>query len=164
MGRYWVTSGHKHLANDEWLTPPWMIESLGPFDLDPCAAIKRPWETAQKYFTIEMDGLNQKWFGRVWVNPPYGRGLDQWIIKASNHGNGLAIFPLRSTDTVWFHEAVWKRSSGILFVRGRVRFWTPDGIEGGPCPHSSIIVAWGQGNADVLEKAKIKGHFIRGIS
>lgn len=25
-----------------WLTPPWMLDMLGPFDLDPCAAVGRP--------------------------------------------------------------------------------------------------------------------------
>lgn len=23
--------------NDEWLTPPEIVEALGPFDLDPCS-------------------------------------------------------------------------------------------------------------------------------
>jgi hypothetical protein len=25
------------------LTPRWIIDALGPFDLDPCAATVRPW-------------------------------------------------------------------------------------------------------------------------
>ena len=29
-------------ATDVWLTPPHMIAALGPFDLDPCAAVDQP--------------------------------------------------------------------------------------------------------------------------
>lgn len=160
MGRYWVPNGHRHLASDEWLTPPWMLDVLGPFDLDPCAAVARPWKTARKHLTIDNDGLSQPWSGRVWVNPPYGKGLSKWITRAAEHGNGLAIFPLRSTDSAWFHNAVWSKATGILFVRGRVRFWLPEGTEGGPCPHASLIVAWGKTNAASLQNSNITGHFI----
>lgn len=31
-------------SKDEWLTPPGIIKSLGEFDLDPCAPVKRPWD------------------------------------------------------------------------------------------------------------------------
>lgn len=29
-----------------WLTPPHIIEALGPFDLDPCCPPTMPWRTA----------------------------------------------------------------------------------------------------------------------
>lgn len=32
-------------GKDEWLTPPYIIDSLGVFDLDPCSPINRPWDT-----------------------------------------------------------------------------------------------------------------------
>ncbi len=36
------------MKTDEWLTPPCILEALGPFDLDPCAVAGpfRPWPTA----------------------------------------------------------------------------------------------------------------------
>jgi hypothetical protein len=57
-------------GKDEWLTPPPLIQALGEFDLDPCAPIKRPWDMAKNHYTIEDDGLEKDWFGRVWLNPP----------------------------------------------------------------------------------------------
>ena len=39
-----------------WLTPPWMLEMLGPFDLDPCAAVGRPWDCATINYTVEDNG------------------------------------------------------------------------------------------------------------
>ena len=47
--------------NDEWLTPPAIIAALGPFDLDPCSPIHRPWDTAKRHFTRLDDGLSMPW-------------------------------------------------------------------------------------------------------
>jgi len=59
-------------GKNEWLTPPYILNSLGPFDLDPCAPIDPPWKMAENYYTIKDDGLVQSWKGKVWCNPPYG--------------------------------------------------------------------------------------------
>ena len=32
--------------SEVWITPPWILRALGPFDLDPCAADQQPWPTA----------------------------------------------------------------------------------------------------------------------
>ncbi|THF55937.1 hypothetical protein [Pseudothauera rhizosphaerae] len=46
------------MQNDEWLTPPHVLSRLGRFDLDPCAPVlaRRPWNTADRHFTIEDNG------------------------------------------------------------------------------------------------------------
>lgn len=59
-------------SKQEWLTPPEIIQALGPFDLDPCAPIVRPWDTAQTYYTIDDNGLLKEWFGRVWLKSSVG--------------------------------------------------------------------------------------------
>lgn len=42
-----------NLATGEktWLTPKYIIDELGPFDLDPCAADSMPWPTAKRMVT-----------------------------------------------------------------------------------------------------------------
>ena len=54
--------------NDEWLTPPEIIKSLGEFDLDPCSPINRPWDTAKKHYSKLDNGFTKKWYGRVSVS------------------------------------------------------------------------------------------------
>src|SRR5690606_6963873 len=63
--------------NDRWLTPLSVIESLGEFDLDPCGAPGH--QTARRVYLLEDgdDGMSDPWFGRVWLNPPYGRTMRQ---------------------------------------------------------------------------------------
>ena len=48
------------ITTDTWLTPKWVMDALGVFDLDPCAAPHpRPWPTASMHYDYSqgMDGL-----------------------------------------------------------------------------------------------------------
>jgi len=75
---------------DEWLTPKYITDALGRFDLDPCSpAERRPWDTATRHIGIPDDGLAMPWEGRVWCNPPYGRETFKWLSKLAEHGQGL---------------------------------------------------------------------------
>lgn len=148
------------MKNDEWLTPPEIIKALGSFDLDPCAPIDRPWNTADIHFDETENGLAHKWFGRVWCNPPYGKEADKWLYKLVNHGNGIALIFAR-TETRMFFEHVWNKADAILFFEGRLNFHFVDGSRcktnaGAP----SCLVAYGQNNATALENSGIKGKII----
>jgi phage N-6-adenine-methyltransferase len=107
-----------------WETPP---EVFGPleaefhFTLDVCA---QP-ETAKcpRYFTPEDDGLAQPWEGICWMNPPYGRGVEQWIRKAyesSLTGATVVCLVKATPDTRWWHA--YTPHAEVRWVPGRVRF------------------------------------------
>lgn len=145
---------------DEWLTPPNIIKSLGEFDLDPCSPINRPWDTAKNHYTIEDNGLNKNWDGRVWLNPPYGPETGKWLKKLADHDNGIALIFAR-TETEMFHEHVWNKASALLFLKGRLYFHYVDGSKakanaGGP----SVLVAYGSTNVISLCESKIDGKII----
>jgi hypothetical protein len=92
-----VTDGH-----DEWLTPKYITDTLGPFDLDPCSpGDRRPWDTATYHLDESDNGLAAPWFGKVWCNPPYGRETFKWLSKLADHGNGIALVFAR-TETAGF--------------------------------------------------------------
>lgn len=146
---------------EEWLTPPSIIKSLGPFDLDPCSPMQRPWDTANEHFTINDMGLLKEWSGRIWLNPPYGAQTKLWLEKMSIHNNGMALIFTR-TDTPYFHELVFKRASGLLFMKKRVRFFHVSGEEADQYSGSpSVIVSYGQYDRDRLSKCSIEGFFIK---
>lgn len=71
------------MGKDEWLTDPKILRALGPFDLDPCAPVSRPWEMAKKHYTKHDNGLLQPWEGRVWCNLHMGMkrpyGCRKWL-------------------------------------------------------------------------------------
>jgi hypothetical protein len=145
--------------NDEWLTPPTIIEELGPFDLDPCSPIKRPWDTANNHFCVIDNGLDQNWFGRVWCNPPYGREAFKWLSKLYKHGNGIALIFAR-TETIGFHSEIWDKADAIFFFKGRLKFHYVDGTQGGTANAPSCLVAYGQENVEKLKNCKLTGKFI----
>ena len=147
-------------GKDEWLTPPDIINALGPFYMDPCAAIHQPWETAIKHLTILDDGLNQQWKGRIWCNPPYGKETGNWLKKMAEHGDGIALTFAR-TETRMFFKYVWPRASALLFLEGRLHFYNISGKRatgnaGGP----SVLIAYGIECAHILKNCGLKGKFV----
>lgn len=145
---------------DVWLTPPYILESLGDFDLDPCAPLHRPWPTARTHYTKADGGLSQLWQGRVWLNPPYGSETAHWLKRLADHGNGVALIFAR-TETQAFFAHVWDAADALLFLRGRVKFHYPDGRR---CPTNagapSVLVAYGAANVEALRLCGIDGRFV----
>jgi len=145
---------------DEYLTPPEIIKALGPFDLDPCSPIDRPWDTAKLHFNVHANGLIKPWENRVWLNPPYGNKTKKWLCKMAIHGNGIALIFAR-TDTKMFHDFVWNKANAILFLKGRLFFYS---LEGKQFPHNSgapsCLVAYGLDNVTLLKNSGIEGAFV----
>jgi hypothetical protein len=149
-----------HMITDQWLTPPEIIKSLGEFDLDPSTPIIRPWDTAKHHFNINDDGLIQEWFGRVWMNPPYGRECVKWLKKLAEHNNGTTLIFAR-TETKMFFEYCWDRASSIFFFEGRIQFYDVHGNKGkGSAGAPSCLVAYGFNNSDAIEESGLKGKHV----
>jgi phage N-6-adenine-methyltransferase len=120
-----INPGMMSSATPEWATPQNLFDDLnaefGPFDLDPCATSDNA--KCERFFTKDQDGLAQKWSGRVFMNPPYGRGIGAWMKKAQDSASGGAIVvclvPAR-TCSAWWHDYAMKGE--VRFVRGRIKF------------------------------------------
>jgi hypothetical protein len=141
------------------ITPKWIIDKLGPFDLDPCAAYPRPWDCARD--NITEDGLSERWHGFVFLNPPFDRyQVGEWICHLAVHGDGIALLHAR-TEAEWF-EPCWQSASMILFMADRIKFCRPDGSEqpansGAP----PVLVGFGATGAARLERSDIPRALVR---
>jgi len=110
---------------DDWETPKDLYAVLNTefnFSLDPCCSK----ETAKcsSYYTIEDDGLSKDWKGTVFMNPPYGRGIINWIKKAkeeSDKGSTVVCLIPARTDTKWWHTYCMK-SAEIRLLTKRLTF------------------------------------------
>lgn len=147
----------------DWITPYEILTTLGDFALDPCACDPQPWRTAKTMWTFRDNGLGKKWFGRVWLNPPYGRETGGWLRRLAEHGNGIALIFAR-TETKMFHRWVWGKASALLFIKGRLYFYYPNGERskinaGGP----SVLIAYGAQNAEWLKLSNIEGAFVQEV-
>lgn len=151
------------MKNDEWLTPPEILRVLGTFDLDPCAPIVRPWETATVHYSADDNGIIMPWHGRVWCNPPFGRDAVKWLRRMRDHGNGIALIPAR-TETAMFYETIWGSADGVLFVRGRPHFHYVTGLRAKFNSGAPIaLVAYGKNNLDALRHSGL-GFVVAGIA
>jgi len=147
-------------ASDEWLTPPEIISALGPFDLDPCAPVVRPWPTAARHFTVADDGLSREWDGFVWCNPPFGPEAGRWLDRLAMYGCGIALVPAR-TETRWFHEHVWPWATGVLFLRRRPHFHYVDGSRAkGNSGAPICLVAYGYQALERLKSSGLAGSLV----
>jgi len=145
------------MGKDEWLTPPEILAALGPFDLDPCAPVVRPWDTAAQHFSIVENGLLQAWHGRVWLNPPFGREAVRWMRRMVEHGNGIALLPAR-TETEMFYETVWAAADAVMFLKGRPHFHHVDGSRASFNSGAPIcLIAYGVTNVAWLMRSRL-GH------
>lgn len=137
--------------NDEWLTPRWILAPLGEFDLDPCAPIERPWNTAKTHYTFENDGLRLPWAGRVWLNPPFNRNeRPRWMQRMASHNNGIMLVPA-ACETEAFQKYVFGKAAGLLMLNRRPHFCAVDGVEARANSGCTIcLVAYGEPNLDAL--------------
>ena len=132
----------EYAGENEWFTPAEYIEKarmvLGEIDLDPAShVLAQKTVRAGVFFTAAEDGLNQSWFGRVWLNPPYSRELmspfvDKFLSEYTRGAIERAILLTHDyTDTGWFHAAA-RASQAICLVRTRIHFLAPSGEECSP--------------------------------
>lgn len=169
-----VDSGQK-----TWLTPPWIMEKLGHFDLDPCTPPAMPWRTADRMVSLPSDepldlpdgfirtepadGLKEDWTGkRIWCNPPYGRDSYPFLRKLAAHRDGAIALLFARTETEIWQQVVFPSAHSILFIAGRVQFHKLDGTPVGVnAPSPSALISYSEADTEVLAKSGIGGFLIR---
>lgn len=145
--------------SDQWFTPADLIQRahavMGVIDLDPASdpianrTVKATW-----FYTEAMDGLNRAlpWKGRVWLNPPYGRGpasagafverlVDEWASGAVTEA--IVCLNLNSMSSDWFrplHDAA--SAHGIAY--GRPSFVPPTGVVDSSPTKGTVLVYLGK--------------------
>lgn len=147
-------------TNDEWLTPPEIIRALGTFDLDPAAPVSRFYDMALNHYTIDDNGLKQDWYGRVWCNPPYGKHTGTWLARCAEHMNSTALIYAR-TDTKMFFDLVWHKAHSLLFLKGRIAFYTFDGKKGNSAGAPSVLIAYNEENGHKLLESGLDGYYVK---
>ncbi len=167
-----------------WGTPQKLFDKLnkmyGPFDLD--AAASKENAKCNQYYSESDDSLKMSWItfspptygyagmpelppppqvSRVWLNPPYGRGIGKWLKKAAEEAQKgatvVCLVPSR-TGSAWFQNAV-SEASELLFLKGRVVFETSPGVpvldkKGKPmaAPFDNVVIVF---KPNKQEEAKI---------
>ena len=148
---------HFSSKTGEWFTPKEIIDSVlevfgGQIDVDPCSNNKStPVIPADIHYTMEDNGLSQPWYGKVYMNPPYGREIKAWVLKLieekkkGNIDEAIALVPAR-TDTEWF--ALFDPHPWCA-IRGRLKF--SSNLNSAPFP-SAVFYLGRDGDFEGLER------------
>src|SRR5208337_5588340 len=81
----------KSRIHDEWYTPKEYVDAarsvMEGIDLDPASCEEANVTVrATRFYSVDENGLDQEWHGRLWMNPPYTRQLiGQFAEKLVNH-------------------------------------------------------------------------------
>ncbi len=131
-------------TRDAWGTPRPFFDRLDRefhFTIDACASSGNA--KMARYWDREQNGLSQDWSAeRVFLNPPYSsnREFVRWLAKASTAIVCVAIVPVRS-DTEWWEEMV-RKATELRFVRGRMHFDPPKGVNVTSANHCSAVIVY----------------------
>ena len=129
------TSGMRTSLDDTWTTPRDYFDKVNKefnFTLDAAALaastlVPDNWYGPDHTDHTRRDAFTRDWAkdsaGSIWLNPPYGRTIKDWVCKANTvaSGGGLVVclVPAR-TDTSWWHDYCIHHE--VRFIRGRLKF------------------------------------------
>jgi len=155
-----------HVANNsgemEWYTPPDIIERarnvMGGIDCDP-ASSKKANETikAETFYTVHDNGLERKWHGNVWLNPPYGQPAIADFAEAvtAKYECGeitrACVLVNNATETNWFQRML-RSCTAVCFLKGRVKFLDVEGNPTGAPLQGQAVLYFGEDDACAFQE------------
>lgn len=156
---------------DDWQTPPDLIEdiegAIGDIILDPCA--HEDTEIGAINFCIEdgNDGLEEQWFGTVFVNPPFSY-KKEWLEKIVyelqfDAVETVIVLTPDSTDTKsWWHEYIAPHAEYVCFCEGRISYYD-DGEQMNSPTFGTAISVFGEVNEELLDVLQEWGHVVKTV-
>lgn len=152
----------KTCKHTEYYTPPRILDPVkdyfGAIDLDPATSRANPTGALHYYVGGEYEnGLLRTWNiyqnggTAVFVNPPYGRELKQWVRKLSLEAHGdpdadknppeiIALLPGQRFEQLYWQEDVFNPNlTAFCMVRKRLSFLDEHGMPIKGNPYGSFV-------------------------
>lgn len=143
MNGLFVNSGRT-----DWYTPSEIVEAarrvMGYISLDPASSAKaNEIIRADRYYTIERNGLASTWFGRVWLNHPFSAKTNQaWMDKLKTELpfiDQVIGICYASVGTQWFNTLA-NITDIFWFPEKRIAYIDGETLDVGPSPQKGSVV------------------------
>jgi len=119
----------------EYYTPAAIVDAarytMGGIDLDPASSpAANETVQARHIYTAGDDGLSQPWFGRVWMNHPFGRETNRpWVRKLvgeyrAGRVEQACCITFAATSEAWFAPLF---EFPLCFLAPRTNYRLPNG-------------------------------------
>ena len=148
---FYSSSAAMSSMNDTWSTPISFFNKVSKefiFTLDAAAlqssALCSNWYGPNHPEEKRRDAFSQDWQqdaddGAIWLNPPYGKTIKEWMKKAdeeSKKGATVVCLVPSRTDTAWFHDYCIHHE--VRYIRGRLKFGNAKNAA--PFPSALIVM------------------------
>ncbi len=144
----WLVSDKAQIQ--DYFTPPELVDAarlaMGGIDLDAASH----WIANQKfripdYFHRGRDAMENDWYGKVWLNPPYNKNAPWFerILKFIASGDIEQICMLSPMYVFQTRQAqeVMELSSALVLLTPTPKFWgNSEGREGTNLPHGIVYI------------------------
>jgi len=146
--------------SNEWYTPEKYVEAvrhvLGEIDLDPAShPVANKIVKATTYFSLDEDGLKQKWARRIFLNPPYGDLVAPFVTKAvteyeAGHiSEAIILVNAHATDAAWFQPLC---NYVLCFTDHRIDFYSSETLQPSTAStHGSVFAYLGPNEDKFIE-------------
>lgn len=114
---------------------------FGEIDLDPAShPMANKHVGATTFYSIQDDGLQHPWHGRVWLNPPFSQ-WQQWVPKICEEWNSgrvemMCVYSAVRTITAQYFRRILDNAKAICIITGRLKH----GGKGGDSPDDGHCV------------------------
>lgn len=135
----------------DYFTPPEIVnaarEAMGGIDLDAAShPLANRTHRIGDYFHTGRSAFDNDWYGRVWLNPPYGNNAP-WFQRIQQFIDSGELEQLCMLSPMWAFQTriarpVMERASGLVLLSPTPKFWgnkDPDKV-GANHPHGIIYV------------------------
>jgi len=143
-----MTAGRRiNTGSVHWNTPPKYVDAVtrifGVVDLDPCS---NRGSIVGAVTELSENGLEYDWDNHktVYVNPPYGRGIYNWLEKCSNTtAEVIALIPV-ATNTKHWKDFVFDADVICFLGDTRLKFMIDGSTNNKGASMACAMVYWGR--------------------
>jgi phage N-6-adenine-methyltransferase len=156
---------------DNWKTPKWLLDAIeenhGLIHTDPSQGSSTSIGSLYNY-NVDDNGLEQKWNGTVFVNPPFSYKSD-FLEKAveeveKDYCDTIFFVTPDGTDTIsWWHEYIAEKANYIWFSKGRISYVHPNGETADSPTFGTAVSVFGDTTEEMIEWFSSNGHLVKTV-